>query len=239
MNISTNSFKLALTLLLVLPAFSLHADTLKVKCDKKSLAGVIDKLDKSESNTVDISGDCIEDIVISGHKDLTLNGLDDASISATVFDTGDFSASTTALSVENSTVTLQNLTINGGSVGVSCYTRSVCTLQDVTIPSGYGGVGATGGSQIYIFGSSSITNILDIGVAIFGGSRLNMSPGARFSDWTGKDAPDVSHNNTGVLVADGSFFRSDKATFSHNDYVGIYGLRNSTLKVLVIQREQV
>jgi hypothetical protein len=58
-----------------------------------------------------------------------------------------------------------------------------------------------------------------------------MSPGAWNSDWTGKDAPDVSHNNTGVQVADGSFFRSDKATFSYNDYVGIYGHRNSTLKV--------
>ena len=138
MNISTNSFKLALTLLLVLPAFSIQAATLSVKCDKKSLATTIEKLNKSESNTINITGDCNEDIVISGHKDLTLIGHDGASITATLFDDtpGGAENSTQALNVETSNVKFQNLTINGGGSAVGCI-RSVCEFRDVTIPRGW------------------------------------------------------------------------------------------------------
>ena len=179
MNISTNSFKLALTLLLVLPAFSLQASTLSVKCDKKSLATAIDKLDKSASNTINITGDCNEDIVISGHQDLTLIGHDGASITATVFDDDPAEGrekSTTALFIEYSDVTLQNLTLNGGSEAATCWARSVCEFRDVIMPSGWNGVWASDHSKLYIFGSSMITNLLGNGVSAYSASHVVIGP---------------------------------------------------------------
>jgi hypothetical protein len=230
MNLNTSS-KLALALLLVALAFSLQAGDTSVKCDKKSLADTIAKLDKSVPNTVIITGDCNEDIVISGYKDLTLNGLGGASISATVFNPADFGASTTALSVENSNVTLRNLTINGGRDAVSCFSRSVCTLHDVTIPSGWGGAGAQEQSTLNIYGSSSITGLLGTAVGVFGASRVNMSPAAWGSGWDPADAgPVLSGNDLGLHVQDGSFFRSDNVSITHNA-TGIFAQRNAMLKI--------
>jgi hypothetical protein len=231
MNLTASS-KLALALMLIVPAFSLHAAEMSIKCDKKSLADTLAKLDKNQPNTVNITEDCKEDIVISGHKDLTIIGHDGASISATVFDPGDFLLSTNPLSVENSNLTLQDLTINGGRDAVACYTRSVCTLQDVTITGGHGGVSAQGETAMFILGSSSITGIQGTGIGIYGASRVDMGPGLWAGGWDPTDAgPVVSNNRTGVLVQDGSFFRSDNVTISNNSIVGIWARRNATVKV--------
>ena len=236
MKISTSFVKLAFTLFLVLPVFSLQAATISVKCDKKSLASVIEKLDKSESNTINITSDCNEDIVISGHQDLTLIGHDDASITATLFDETDeggqegYWNSTVAVSVENSNVTFRDLTINGGRQAAECFTRSVCEFRDVTIPSGWDGVSAQDHSKLYILGSSSITNLLATGVAAYGASHVVMGPDT-WNNVIGENAgPVITGNIIGVWVQDGSFFRSDNVTITHND-VGIYARRNATLKV--------
>ena len=237
MNISTNSFKLALTLLLVLPVFSIQAATLSVKCDTRSLSAAIKTLHKSDSNTINITKDCNEDIVISGHKDLTLIGHDGASITATAFDDtpaspgdpGGVVNSTTAVSVETSNVTFQDLTINGGSSAVGCI-RSVCEFRDVTIPRGWDGVGATVNSELYILGSSMITtNGLGTGVAVYSNSHLIIAP-TGLQNWSEGDAgPVITGNYIGVWVQE-SFLRSDNATITSSE-AGIYARRNSTIRV--------
>ena len=228
MNISTNSFKLALTLLLVLPVFSIQAETLSVKCHKMSLADVIGSLDKSESNTIKIRGDCNEDIVISGHKDLTLIGIKGASLSATSFLPGDLQNSTIALLVENSHITVQTLTINPGQ-GVSCTGRSTCVFRDVTIQGGHNGVTFQDQSAGDILGSSVIQNSLGNGLGIFGASTVNVRPDPYV---TGDEAGPVisGHPDGGVFVFDNSFFRADNVTISNNGN-GVFAHRESVIKI--------
>ena len=157
--------------------------------------------------------------MISGHKDLTLIGHDGASITATAFDEnpGGWENSTTAVRVELSNVTFQDLTINGGALAVGC-ARSVCELRDVTIPRGWDGVFATNHSELYILGSSMITtNDLGVGVAAYSNSHLGISRGV------------ITGNYVGVWVQE-SFLRSDNATITSSE-AGIYARRNSTIRV--------
>jgi hypothetical protein len=98
---------LTVILLLMAPVVSLGAKGgakgTDVNCSSETLQSTINKLDKSESNTINITSGCNEDIVISGHQDLTFIGHDGASITATVFDdtSEGFANSTTALFIEN------------------------------------------------------------------------------------------------------------------------------------------
>jgi hypothetical protein len=228
MKMSNSYAKFALILLLLLPAFSLHAETLSAKCDKKSLAGVIDKLDKSASNTINITSDCKEDIVISGHKDLTLIGRDGASITATTFLPGDFGNSTRALLIENSHITVQTLTINPGRE-VSCTRRSTCIFRDVTIQGGHSGVSFQDQSAGDILGSSVIQNSLGTGVGIFGASTVNIRPEPY--EIGNEVGPVISgHTNYSVLVFDDSFLRTDNVTISNNGG-GVFAHRESVIKI--------
>lgn len=96
-----------ISMLLLLPAWSLHAGTTTVDCNKKSLAAEIGKLDKNLINTINITGNCAGDLLISEHANLTLAGSGGASV------TGG-STDGTAITVNGSRVTLQNLLVNAG-----------------------------------------------------------------------------------------------------------------------------
>jgi hypothetical protein len=216
------------TLALLAPVCALHAANTSVNCDKKSLQGEIDKMNRLDVNTVSVSGNCDEDIVVSGFADLTISGVNGASITATGNESGDKSG----LSVRNgSKVRVESLTINGGGLGLECTERSKCTLRDVSTQGGAGGVAAQDQSAIDILGVSNILNSTGSGVAAYGASSINMRPA-----WLSGFVPDepgslISGHVTGVWVQDGSFFRSDNLTVSGNDQ-GIFAQRNATLKVI-------
>ncbi len=161
---------------------AVSARVAEVDCSSETLQSAVDKLDKSTANSLDIFGDCNEDIVISRHQDLTFIGHDGASITATVFDDTPegFANSTTALFIEKSNITLQNLTINGGSYAARCLDGSACKFRDVTIPSGWSGVSA-GQSKLYILGSSLITNLLQSAVGAYTSSHVVMGPDTVFN----------------------------------------------------------
>jgi hypothetical protein len=193
-----------------------------VDCSGESFQSAVDKLKKSKKSTLRISGDCAEDVVVSGFSDLTLIGEDGASISAT----GD----TIALLMDaRSLVTVESLTIYGGNTGASCTGRSNCVFRHVIVEGGDTGITVQDQSGVDIVGSSSIQNsTLTAGIGIFGASTVNIRP----EPW-GQTAPGPTisgHAFAGVLVQDGSFLRTDNVDISDNG-VGIFARRGAVVKV--------
>lgn len=224
-----------LLLLLVAPVCTLHADEKNVDCNKKSLQSEIDKLNKEEFNVVTISGVCTEDIVVSEFTNLTLIGTTGAGITATAFLPVDIGNSTVAVLVENSKVTLETLTINAGSQGVSCRKRSTCTIRNATIQGGWSGLFFQDQSAGDILGSTTIQNSLGNGLGIFGASTVNVRPEP--FEGQGEVGPVISgHADSfgggfGVFMGDGSFLRTDNVTISGND-TGVYAQRDTYVRIL-------
>lgn len=234
---------LNLALLLFAPAFSLHAAVIALDCSKKTLASVIAKLDKSVPNTVNISGSCTEDVVVSGFKDLTLIGVGGASITAT----GPNGTGTALLVNERSQLTVQELTVNGGvEQGVFCTGRSSCVFRNVTIQGGGNGITVQDQSGVDILGSSVIQNSLGTGIGVYGASTVNIRPDLWNSNLEVAGPVISGHAHTecdtsvtppvcfivgnGAIVQDGSFLRSDNATFSGNG-TGVFAQKNAVIKI--------
>ena len=160
-------------------AFTAHAaDKAKTKtidCSTDSLEAEIAKLDPSVANVVEFTGDCVGPVTIQGQADLTLIGVDGASISG-VYAPGDTLSSVTALDVLDSRVTLQNATVNSGLYGLFCTDRSTCTLRDVVVQGGHYGVAAQDQSAMEILGATQILDHENWGVSAFGASSVNMRP---------------------------------------------------------------
>lgn len=236
------TLSLILALLLFAPVLSLHAAGLAVDCNKKTLAGAIAKLDKSVPNIVNISGNCTEDVVVSGFKDLTLIGVGGASITAVTGPAG----TGTALSVNGrSQITVQTLTLNGGfQEGVRCEGRSSCVFRNVTIQGGANGITVTEQSGADILGSSVIQDSLGIGVGVFNASTVFIRPDQWNTEEAGPvisghisrqcdysvDPAECWDSGTGAVVQDGSFLRADNVTFSGN-YIGILAQKNAVIKI--------
>jgi hypothetical protein len=218
------SLKFVLALCLLAPAVSAHAASVSVDCSKKSLSGELAKLNKLAANEVQISGNCLEDIAIDGHLNLTLVGTPGASISATA-------PNTTALGVLKSLVTVKTLTLNGGSNGAYCESRSTCVFHDVTVQGGSNGISAQDQSAIYIIGASSIVDTNQgTGVGVYGASSVNIRPTWANGFNATEAGPVVSGHAYGLFVQDGSFLRTDSVTISDN-VTGVYAQRNATVKI--------
>ena len=208
-------FRLTMMLLLIVPVFSLHAKPVdrpnSVDCSKTTLQSAIDKLDKSTVNSLEILGNCTEDVVIAGFADLTLTGIEGASLTATIIIIPeDDGSSTIALLVEHSKLTVQTLTINGGRQGVWCGNRSICVFRDAIIQGGHNGVLYTDQSQGEVLGSTEIRNSLNTGLGIYGASSVNVRPVDSWV-WGDEAGPVISgHGYLGAAVFDGSFLRTDK-----------------------------
>lgn len=229
------SSKFVLAVCLLVPAVSAQALDVSVDCAKKSLAVEVGKLNKLAANKVQISGNCNEDIVVDGHVGLTLVGNAGASISATVFDPNDPGSSTTALAINASNVTVQDLTLNGGANGAVCENRSTCIFRDVTVQGGHNGLGAQGQSAIDIIGASSIVDSLNTGVGAYGASSINIRPTwANGFDGTELGPVISGHGEFGAFAQDGSFLRADSVTFSGNA-TGVWAQRNATIKIFANQ----
>ena len=213
-------FILANALLLLMPTLSAQAGdktkTGSLDCGSGSLAAQIAKLDTSISNILEFTGDCVEDIVIKGHRDLTLIGLNGASITATVTDELDGNP-TTALSIFRSNFTIESVTLYSGNTGAVCNDRSSCVFRDVEVIGGWNGLAVQSQSSADLIGSSSISGSSSIGLGVFGASSLNVRPHWSAGYDPGEEGYEISgHGWAGVLVQDGSFFRSDNATIELN-----------------------
>jgi len=198
-----------------------QAANVTVDCSKKaSVSTALGKLDRSVANTITIVGTCTEDVLVSGHRDLTIVGSAGAGIAA---------ASTSSIAVyieSNSRVTLRDLAISGGQQSVYCGGRSTCILNSLSIQAGTGnGVSIQSQSSADVIGNTSITGPTQTGLGVFGASSANVGPNVNISGAT------ANGGGTAVFVQDGSFLRADGGNFSGNDN-GVFADRGAVVKLL-------
>jgi hypothetical protein len=218
-------FGATMALMLGMPVLSAQAANVAVDCTKKASVNVaLGKLDRSVANTVTITGTCTEDVVVSAHRDLTIVGNAGAGLIASVL-SGNTATNTVTVN-GNSRVTLQSLSITGGSQGVYCDDRSTCVLKNIAIQGGQdGGLSVQKQSSADVL-DGSIVNSQNNGVGVFGASSVNVR-----SDSSPNPVQISGHANFGLVVQDGSFARVDGATISSNG-TGASADRGAVLKLL-------
>ncbi len=195
----------ALFLLVAIGAASrcAQAINLTVNCDKKETIHKAVRLladnNPQGPNTITVSGSCKENILINSIDRLTLITTKGASI------TDRSNGNLTVVDIEDSrSVTVQGFTINGGFVGVGCYSASVCYLTGNTVQAGVGfGVGVGGGSRAFLE-SNVIQNSGGRGSTVEGGSQMSSSN-------------DVFQGNAAQGIAlDGAYFVASNSSFLNN-----------------------
>ena len=130
------SWRISVLLILVvlfLMSASAFAKDVAVDCGKKnkSISAELAKLPAQGPHTIWVSGECHEAVVIERRDDLTLVGMDGASIhDPTPENPGD---NNVVLISESSRIQLENLKIYGGSSGVVCVTFSSCHFIDLEV----------------------------------------------------------------------------------------------------------
>jgi len=193
---------------------------LDVHCDRhhsiRRVLHMLAHINPQGPNTIEVSGDCKETLVIQGMDRLTIIAKKGASIT-------DPSGQTLAVvDIENSQrVTLQGFTINGGAQGILCSTASLCYLTGNTIqgPGGFG-INVIKGSRAFL--ESNL--IEDWGRGAFIGSG-----GQVFS------SNDVFQSNGGsaLVVLAAAYFESLNSKFDNNgvgiDAGGTLTLRGGTV----------
>ncbi|MCI0354160.1 MAG: hypothetical protein L0099_03840 [Acidobacteria bacterium] len=126
---------LALVLALLISPLANAADV-TVECGKKkttnftSISAALATLSKQGPNTIHITGNCKENVVIDKFDDLTLLGSSNASI----MDGTPNNPDDDVIDIGNSrNVLVKDLTINGGAAGIACFQFSNCNLQNLTV----------------------------------------------------------------------------------------------------------
>lgn len=151
-------------------------------------------------NTIVVSGNCNENVVIQSMDRLTLI----TKKGATITDHSDGSLAVVDIEDSNS-VTVQGFTINGGSSGVSCGTSSVCFLTGNTVQDVLGaGVNVAAGSHGHLE-SNVIQNNAGAGANGSDGSQLFSSN-------------DIFQGNggAGVSVGAGAYYVASNSNFLNN-----------------------
>jgi hypothetical protein len=216
-----NVWKLAApaALLLIMPVAPSFAAVATVDCNKRqTITAAIAKFDRSVANTVTVSGACTENVVVNGHRDLTLTSAAGATITA-----ADVNLSTVSV-LGTSRLTMFDIEVNGGDTGVSCDDRSVCILRAVDIFGGFTGLALQKQSSADVL-DGSIRNSTNTGVGVFGASSVNIR-----SDLSASPVL-ISGHPVGIQVQDGSFLRTDNALITENQ-TGVNADRGAVIKIL-------
>jgi hypothetical protein len=221
-----------LTALLLISTGTVKAGTLYVHCGGSgglnSIGAALKALQHSENtgpNTINVSGACHENVLIQDTQQLTLNGVNGASISDTSNGKAD------VIDVDNSLVTISGFTITGGYDGVACYYGASCRLLGNTIQgasdSGIdiypisraridgGALQHNGGGLLITGGDVTAGNVTvqdnsGIGVSVSRGGRLNFSQSA-------------SKNNQGYGIwVQGAHLTCRVCTVTGDQDVGVY-----------------
>ena len=238
---------LALPLFFLMAASTVRATTLYVNCGAKtgltSIGAALKALKYSEGEgprTINVSGACTENVVVTNMLQLTINGVNGASITAVSRDLAD------VVDIRDSHVTLSNLKIDGlNSVNydaVDCEQGSFCTLIGNTIQGSADAVGVYPLSKAIIIGGVLQNNdssgvfargdVLAHGVLIQGNAAgIVVQRGGRatanFGDplylpSTALTPTTVINNGTGILVNEGAEFLCGGCLVENNAGDGIH-----------------
>jgi hypothetical protein len=179
-----------------------QATNITVNCDRKETIHKALKIladsNPQGPNTVTVSGNCKDNLLIQSMDRLTLITKNGASI------TDRSSGNSPVVDIEDSrSITVQGFTINGGFVGVGCYSASVCYLALNTVQAAVGiGVGVGGGSRAFLE-SNVIQNSGGSGSSVEGGAQMSSSN-------------DVFQGNAQGVVLEGAYFVVSNASILNN-----------------------
>ena len=175
---------LALALLLV--PVTIFAANVTVDCSGAtpgaftSINTAVGTLDAVGPNTVFVSGTCVENVVISSHDRVTLQGSPSATIQA---------ASGTVLRVDRSEgVVLRGLTITGGNRGLHLQRNTDAMIETLTVENSGTGVVIDDGA-LGVFGGPNATQAVII--------RNNSAAGASTNGGTFRASGNVTIENNG------------------------------------------
>jgi hypothetical protein len=206
--------------LILLPVIT-HAETLRVNCDSdKGLSRIskaINLLQKSGSegpNTILVSGNCRENVVIQGMDNLTLTAQNGASIS----DRSQGNADVLDI-VDSRRVSLNGFTINGGANGVVCAGASLCRFSGNTVEGSlnYGVIVAN--SEATLSGDT-LQDHADRGLSIINGGQADA------------DAITVQRNGDGIFLNTRGTLVLSNSTVQGNQNRGIVATTSSTIRLL-------
>lgn len=219
----------------LLPVLSAHAAVVTVDCNKKGSINVeLAKLDKSAPNTLRVTGVCRENVLIDGHRDLTISRINDTApayeIAATA---GDLIVVT-----GGSRVTFDLAMVfpqAAGQIGLRCEGQSTCRLttqarfqtsvradlirvQDQSILEIVDSTRLPGDSY-FSSGGGRVLGVL-------GGSSANLRFTSRNATLHSSSPDEV------ISVQDGSFLRVDNGGISMNSGTGVMMQRGAVVKLL-------
>ena len=128
---------------LLLCSVGLQAKVVNVQCggsktDTTTISAALKLLNPNVPNTLNISGNCNENVLINGFTRLTLAGKQ----GATVTDASGGTAQT-ILVLDSTNVVFQTLRVDGGLDGVQCDSFSVCRFSKVMVENGGAGIQIT------------------------------------------------------------------------------------------------
>ena len=207
-------------LLLALPGTA-HGATLKVNCGHREALSTINgalkllnNLDPQGPNTLIVSGNCKENVVIQSLDRLTLTARDGASIN----DPSN-GALPVILIVDSQRVSVTGFTVNGGQNGVVCSGSSVCRFSGNTIQ-GSAGYGVVVSGSRASFDSDTMQNNVGRGLSIINGGAV------------GASSVTIQGNGDGVVLNSTGFLSADNSTIRNNQRFGIWAVTNSTVRCL-------
>jgi len=204
-----------------------HAADVSVDCSKKkTITAALASLTKLGPNTVHISGACNEAVNIDGFDRLTLVGDGTASINDPTPTSDPDLEDTTMIFIANaSRVDIQNITVNGGAVGIGCYAFSVCRLFGVHVQGSAGNGVEFVRAYGFIYDNSVIENNRFNGLQVTAGGDVNVIPANTSTQ------PIFQNNGAGVVATDNSHVQL-VATVQNNQADGIDVIRGSNLRLL-------
>jgi hypothetical protein len=177
------------------------AANVTVNCDKRETIHKSLKLlaqsNPEGPNTIIVTGNCSENIVVQSMERLTLMTKSGASI------TDESGGTLAVVDIEDSrSVTVRGLTINGGTGGVQCGTASVCYLTGNTIQAAVGvGVGVGNGSRAFL--ESNVIQNGGRGATVEDGSQMFSS-----NDIFQGNGPGVVVNDSYLVASNSSFLNN-------------------------------
>jgi hypothetical protein len=192
---------------LLLCSVSLQAKVVNVQCggsktDPTTISAALKLLNPDVPNTLNISGNCNENVLISGFTRLTLAGQQ----GATVTDASGGTAQT-ILVLDSTDVVFKTLRVDGGLVGVQCDSFSVCRFSKVAVENGGGGIQIT---QSRAELNDTTIRHTQNGLTSLDASSVRIDTGVT-----------VDGNENGIVVDGGSSLESFGAVIMNNRQAGI------------------